>query len=148
MKTALPTPLIAGFTAVMLLGCGEAAPGVASLQVVDARVVAGATETLRITADLTNGTDADFQRTGCVRPPMTLDSIAGTQWVPMGAIQDEEQIQCVRTFTIAAGATQRIDAQFRRAVASQKFPRGTSIRVRVLSPPAELEPFFIFSLVP
>ncbi len=148
MKISLPTSRIASLGAIMLLGCGTAAPGVASLQVVDARIVPGASETLRITADLTNGTDNDFQRTGCQRPAMTLDSLAGTQWVSMGALQDEELIQCVRTFTVAAGTTQRIDAQFRRAVPSQTFPRGTSIRVRVISPPAELEPFFFFSLVP
>jgi hypothetical protein len=148
MKSSLPTSLLAGVAAVLLLGCAEAAPGVASLLVVDARVVAGTPEILRITADLTNGTNADYARTGCLRPAMTLDSIAGTEWVSMGALQDEELIQCVRTFTVAPGATQRFEAQFKRAGVSQKFPRGTSIRLRVLSPPAELEPFFIFTLLP
>lgn len=148
MKSSLAKSLCAGLAAVLLLGCGEAAPGVASLLVVDARVVAGTPEILRITADLTNGTNADFVRTGCLRPAMSLDSIAGTQWVSMGVRQREELIQCVRPFTLAAGATQRYDAEFTLPDTSKRFPRGKSIRLRVLSPPAELEPFFIFSLLP
>ncbi len=143
-----PRSLRPTLAAAMLVGCTTAEPGVVSLKVVDARVVSGTPEQLLITADLTNGTDADFQRTGCLRPAMTLDSIAGTQWIAMGVLLDEELISCVRTFTVAAGATQRIDARFRRAVPSQRFPRGTALRMRVISPPAELEPVFSFTLVP
>ncbi len=148
MNTSLRTSLFAGFAAFLLVGCSEAAPGVASLLVVDARVVAGTLETLRITADLTNGTNAEYQRNGCLRPAMELDSIAGTQWVSMGVRQREELIACVRPFTLAAGATQRYDAEFTLPDTSKRFPRGKSIRLRVLSPPAELEPFFIFTLLP
>ncbi len=148
MNTARSQSIIAVVTSVILFGCAKSAPGVASLLVVDARIVTGAIDTLRISADLTNGTDTDFARIGCLRPALALDSLAGTQWVPLGVLQPEELIQCVRTFTVKAGTTQRFDAQFTRAVATQKFPRGTPLRVRVISPPAELEPFFSFTLVP
>ena len=93
-------------------------------------------ETLEVTAELTNTGLTPLRSGGCLRPDLAIDVQSGGSWAALDVLQTSELILCIQAFTLAAGGTQQFTTAFRRATASDRFPRGVPVRLRVLLQPA------------
>ena len=96
----------------------------------------GGVESLEVTAELTNGGSTLLRSGGCLRPDLAIDVQAGGSWTALDVLQTSELVLCIQAFTLAPGGTQEFTTAFRRATATDRFPRGVPIRLRVLLQPS------------
>ena len=131
-----------------LTGCSStpvsydgASPDSVRLHVTTVSVTGGANEILSATAMLDNGTAANFQRLGCLRPAMAIDSATATGWVELSAVQSTELALCFSPYYIvAAHSTQIFETSFVRKSPATTFPRGVALRVRIVGPTQDSGP--------
>lgn len=118
----------------------NASPDSVRLKVTSAIVSGSAGELLTITATLDNGSAEAFQRLGCLRPQMMLDSATANGWTALPAEQSVELAICISPYYIVgAHSVQSFETSFVRK-SPGTFPRGVALRLRVVGATPESGP--------
>jgi hypothetical protein len=119
----------------------SASPDSVRLRVTAVSVSGDANEVLTINATLENGSAEAFQRLGCLRPQMMIDSATASGWAELPALQSAELALCFSPYYIVgAHLTQAFETSFARKSPGTPFPRGIALRARVVGPTPESGP--------
>lgn len=144
-RTALFAPFV-----VLLGACFSqpTEPSGPSMRLLNLTLSSGAVQSMTMSAVLTNTGPTTMRSDGCMRPAMTVDSLATTGWVPLGVDQLVDLALCVQPYNLTPGATDTIETVFVRKDIATQFPKNVQLRLRVLTLDGEAGPEATVILTP
>lgn len=105
-------------------------------------------QAMNVSAVLTNDGATTMRSDGCLRPAMTVDSLATTGGVPLGVNQYVDLALCIQPYNLTPGATDTIETTFVRSGTATQFPKNVQLRLRVLTLDGEAGPDATVILTP